>query len=272
MVESSPAINAIVPDQLTHYVQAVGMPLATDGACPLYLQDGFGVLVAYPPDPYDQAAVDEAVARAVKTRGLKNITVLSALRPSAAPAASVSSRDFYWRLALPARPPQKTRNMINRALRDIEISCQRGGEAWSDAHSALVNDFCARKPDLERGSIHIFSSLKKYLASSGDVLLFSASKPDGTLCACAIADFSSLAQAFYMFAFRSAEAPPGSADALLGKIAIEADKRGYESINLGLGIGPGVEFFKRKWGAIPGLPYFETSWRKPGFFASLFAK
>ena len=34
-------------------------------------------------------------------------------------------------------------------------------------------------------------------------------------------------------------------------------------LNLGLGINPGVAFFKRKWNARPWLPYVETSWEFP---------
>ena len=51
--------------------------------------------------------------------------------------------------------------------------------------------------------------------------------------------------------------------ALLNALLDEAAGRGHMLLNLGLGINPGVAFFKRKWNARPWLPYVETSWEFP---------
>ena len=45
-----------------------------------------------------------------------------------------------------------------------------------------------------------------------------------------------------------------------GGLLEEAHNRGQTLMNLGLGINDGVGFFKRKWGAVPFLPYVEVSW------------
>ena len=65
---------------------------------------------------------------------------------------------------------------------------------------------------------------------------------------------------FYLFAFRSPESPPGTADALLDALAAEGIRRGHTLLNLGLGINPGIVFFKRKWNATILRPHVETSW------------
>ena len=79
-----------------------------------------------------------------------------------------------------------------------------------------------------------------------------------------------------MFAFRRPDAPPGTADALLAALAAEAETRGHGLLNLGLGIHPGVAFFKKKWGASLFLPCVETGWSvraaKKGWLARLLGR
>ena len=76
----------------------------------------------------------------------------------------------------------------------------------------------------------------------------------------AVGDYSALSTAFYMFAFRQDDCPPGVSDALLRALADEAERRGQSTLNLGLGIDGGITFFKKKWGACLAMPHFETSW------------
>ena len=128
---------------------------------------------------------------------------------------------------------------------------------------------------LEDGSVYIFNKLGDYLAAAPEARLFSARDAAGRLLACAIGDYSSFSTAFYMFAFRSPSAPPGTADALLAALAAEGAERGHSLLNLGLGMGPGVSFFKKKWGARPSLPCVETSWsptpeKRRGWLARMF--
>ena len=75
-----------------------------------------------------------------------------------------------------------------------------------------------------------------------------------------VGDYSALRTAFYMFAFRQHDSPPGTSDALLDTLIHEAVKRGHSQLNLGLGISDGIGFFKKKWNARPAMPYVETSW------------
>ena len=260
--------QAITPDQLLPYVGAVsGLESRLCGGCALHHGGGQAVLVAYPAGkPDDMAAVDAALAEALALPGLERITVIAAGRPFAAPATAESTEDAYWSLPLPLVPPpgrrgQKVRNLVRRAGRDITIEQGGGAAAWTADHAALAEAFIARKGDaLDAGSVYIFRKLGDYLAAAPDARLFSARDHSGRLLACAIGDFSSFTTAFYMFAFRAPDAPPGTADALLAALAAEGAERGHALLNLGLGMGAGVSFFKKKWGATPFLPCVETSW------------
>lgn len=269
--------SAVTPDQLLPYVHAVsGLQSSICGDCVIHHGFGQGVLVGYPlHDPHDAEAMNRAVDLALAMPSIEKLTVLSALRPARAPTEASIHSDSYWLANLPLRPNAKTRNMLRRAAREINIEKQSGAAAWTSAHTKLVDDFCRRKKQrLDDGSLYIFGHLDKYLAQAPDSALFSALDPNGALVALAIGDYASLSTAFYMFAFRNANTSPGVADALLAALADEAVSRGHARLNFGLGIDAGIGFFKKKWGAEPTLPYIETSWQtrpKPrGLLARLF--
>lgn len=275
--------GALTPDQLIPYVSAVsGLDSCLCGGCPLHHGGGHAVLVAYPPGKQDDSgAVDAAVAEALALPGLERLTVIAAARPVAAPAHAESTEDAYWSLPLPltlpaGRPGQKLRNLLRRAAREISIGQTGGAGAWTPAHAALAEAFIERKgAEVDEGSSYIFRKLGDYLAKAPDARLFSARDAAGRLLACTIGDYSSFMTAFYMFAFRSPDAPPGTADALLAALAAEGAARGHSLLNLGLGMGAGVSFFKKKWGAKPFLPCVETSWspqpeKKRGWLGRIF--
>lgn len=261
--------RAVIPDQLLHYVGAVsGLESKMLGSCVLHHGGGEGVLVAFPiHDAHDEASARVAIEEAKNLRKLEHLTILAPFLPE---NVKLLQADTWWGLNLPiALKNAKTRNMLKRASREVEIST----EAWSDEGAKILEDFSGRKKSVDSGTRYIFEHLPLYLASSPDVQLFCARDRAGTLQAFAIGDFTSFSTAFYMFACRRATAPPGSADLLLHAIIEEATGRGHSILNLGLGIDPGVEFFKKKWGAVPLMAHYEFEpGQKTGFFARLFGR
>lgn len=270
---ASIAANAIVPDQIVSYVTAVsGLETDVINNCAFHHGGGYGILVAYPwHNPLDQDAAEAAVEAALARPGLENLTVISMDRPRCAPQDAVSTHDAWWLLDLPVAPAGKLANMLRRASSEAEIR----QDEWGAEHGLLVEDFCRRKA-LASDTAYLFGQLGRYVESCADAALFSARLANGALAAFAIADYSPLATAFYMFAFRAETAPPGSSDLLLQAIVAEAEKRGHTRLNLGLGINSGIGFFKRKWGAAAELPFVETSWKpaqkRKSFFGRLFGR
>ncbi len=268
------AAGALVPEQLTHYVRAVSgrTPFAA-GEYVAYRHGRHAVLAAYP--QYGEPGEPETEREAFVRNGLlapvpldaalgalrencDSVTVLAPFRPAEAPAHAASgSADAYWQISLPAADPgQKLRNMLRRADREVTVQ----SEAWHDEHAALVERYLASRP-LPPGTRSIFAALGAYAGGDGgNVALLAARRADASLAAFLIGDFTSLHTAFYMFAFRSPDAPPGASDLLVGHLLAEAEERGHSRVNLGLGINGGIAFFKKKWGAVPFLPYVETTW------------
>lgn len=277
---ASISANAVTPDQLLPYVRAVsGLESAPIGDCVLHYGGGHGVLVAYGlKNPLDLAAMNAAVRDALQFPQLEKLTVLGPARPDLAPVDAQGQRDTYWQITA-AQANAKLRNLLKRASRDLTVKADRGKKCWTEQHQALAWDFCARKQaELDQGTCYLFEKLGAYLADAPEAELFSAYNPKGELDAFAIGDYTSLSTAFYMFAARKAQATPGAADLLLLRLVNEAKARGHAQVNLGLGINGGIEFFKKKWGASPFLPYVETSWTltaKPNrktFWGRLFGK
>ena len=290
------AALALVPEQIPAYVRAVaGSELRFCKGFAVYLSNGSAVLAGYPvatganlplltqgtlpPDP----ALEGAIAEISRWPGLAHIHVLAPARPEAAPVQHheyTETRDSYLALDLPCFAagenysgvgPQKLRNMLRRASRD----CAVGVEPWGHEMQALVKD-CVASRAFEAGTRHIFGRLARY-ATTGGVKIFTArSRHDKSLQGFCLGDFTPLATAFYMFAFRKPDATPGTADLLLHALLEEASTQGYERVNLGLSMNRGVGFFKEKWGARPFLPLVESSWplskKQKSFWQNLVAK
>jgi MoaA/NifB/PqqE/SkfB family radical SAM enzyme len=252
---------AAVPEQVVAYVVAVaGSQPRMFADCVGYVSNGHLTLIGYPlHDPHDAMAMTAAVDEALGMAGLERITVIGPCRPPQAPAHACAVIDRYYALPLPVpEPKQKLRNLLKRATRELHIVHER---RLRDEHVALVQRYLDERR-LDAGTRHIFGQLGRYIETSdGSTVVSGCCPADGRLAVFAVGEFTPLATAFFMFCFRNPErAPPGSSDLMLSELLGEARRRGQTRMNLGLGVNAGIEFFKRKWGAEPFLPYVEVSW------------
>lgn len=274
---SAVTADALIPEHLVHYVTAVsGRGLRMCGGFPAYVHEADAVLAAYPgatgyhadsnhpeggpktpPAPTVAEAPDLNAALQELSGQYASVTVLSPLPPDTRHAGTPVSQDAYWQIPLPCPAPgQKLRNMLRRAGREV-VLCE---ESFGGEHQALVNGYLQSRP-LSPGTRHIFEALPAYAASHPQICVLCArsTAPGNSrkLVAFAVGDFASLSTAFYMFAFRHPDAPPGTADLLLSGLLQKAEASGHQRMNLGLGINAGISFFKQKWGAVPLIPYYE---------------
>ena len=109
----------------------------------------------------------------------------------------------------------------------------------------------------------IFQKLPSYLSSTSTAILFEARNREGDLVAFDIFDFWPRHYGLYMFNFSSrTRYVPGVSDLLLFEAVKHSLSQRKTYINLGLGINPGVTFFKKKWGGVPFLPYMFYSYSR----------
>ena len=109
---------------------------------------------------------------------------------------------------------------------------------------------------MDEATRFIFERIGDYLSSSVTTWVFDARNKRNELVAFDVAEFKPRSYSFYMFNFSSdTRYVPGVSDLLLSEVIQQAKTEGKKYINLGLGINPGVTFFKEKWGGVAFLPY-----------------
>lgn len=150
--------------------------------------------------------------------------------------------------------------MLRRAGRELLV-----GKAahFDQKHREMVEEFL-KTHSVDEATRFIFQRIDSYLSSSNTAYLFEARTGEGRLIAFDIAEFRPRDYAVYMFNFRSqAHYIPGASDLLLFAVMEQALAEGKTFINLGLGISPGIVFFKEKWGGVAFIPHCFCLYRPP---------
>jgi hypothetical protein len=142
--------------------------------------------------------------------------------------------------------------MLSRAGRELSVEKNKD---FDEEHRKIVDDFLKTHP-VDEATRFIFERIGEYLSSSTTAWAFDARNNRGELVAFDVAEFKPRDYTIYMFNFSSdALYVPGASDLLLSAVIKQAKTDRKKYINLGLGINPGVTFFKKKWGGTPFLPY-----------------
>jgi len=164
-------------------------------------------------------------------------------------ACETQPGDRYYRLKLPMESIQaEVAYMVRRAQRDLVVTRSKFGRE----HKKIVREFLKTR-QFTSEQVYLFQHLRHYLKQSSSAIMLDARK--GTeLVAFSVIDLGSADYAFYLFNFRAAKLNvPGASDLLFQEMVNIAQSSGKKSINLGLGINPGIRRFKEKWGGIPFL-------------------
>jgi hypothetical protein len=234
-----------------------------------YTHSGGMNIIAYPltPDSSRPGLIDHitSLAGKFKPRSIKTISPvqlnISGYKPG------ISEKDFYSCLELDRiNKNAKLRNMLKRASADVYVS--RTG-SFTKEHLLIFSDFIKIKEfDLEKAAF--FHRLPDYLAQSpGSLIIEARFIKDQRLAGFTVFESGLGDYGFYLFNISANESRkiPGINDLLLDGAINEIKALGKKFINMGLGVNPGIERFKAKWGAARFLPYhyqyFEPafSWR-----------
>lgn len=258
--------HAWVPEQLADYVTAISGKeafLVGDFVC--YRGQGVVVVIGYPlSQPCGKQDLVQVLEQIINDFGPQRLWLIAPEIPPWGGLKPTGVCDDYFRLDLEnLKLSPKVRNMIRRAGKDLEI---RESSGMSKEHETLLGEFLARK-QLSRESQELLRALPRYLSTVAGTVLLSAFDKEERLVSFCVGQMGAGDWGFYMFHVNSlSRRVPGSSDLLLENLirkVLEHDKR---FLNMGLGINPGVGFFKKKWGAFPFVPYREAnltrrSWR-----------
>jgi len=212
-------------------------------------------------EPFQEKRMAKALEDAVKRFKPEVVSLTAPTIPSSVEDRAPSPHDHYYRLDLSSISiSQKLRNMLKRAGRELSVGKK---EELNEEHRQIIEDFLKTHP-MDEGTRFIFHRIDHYLSSSKTAWIFDARTDRGELVAFDIAEFRPKDYALYMFNFGSdSHYVPGASDLLLSEVIQQAKTERKKNINLGLGINPGVTFFKEKWGGVVFLPYASCLYHPP---------
>jgi hypothetical protein len=247
--------RAYIPEHMTHYVTAISQaePFLFDDFL-VYTSHHRLIFVGYPLEQtFDAKRMGKNLEKAIKRFNPRNVSLTAPALPTSRRNFAHAPSDHYYRLDLSSiSVSQKLRNMLKRAGRELSVKKNIG---FDEEHKQMITGFLKTHP-VDEATGFIFNRIDEYLSSSPNVRVFDARNKEGELVAFDVAEFTPKDYAFYMFNFGSdVRYVPGASDLLLSEVIQEAKTAGKSFINLGLGINPGVTFFKKKWGGVAFLPY-----------------
>ena len=246
---------AYLPEHIPQYVVAIAQtePFLF-GDFLTYAKKDRLIFVGYPlKETFEEKRMRSALEEAIKRFKPESVSLIAPSIPPNINGCIHPPSDHYYRLDLSSLSiSQKLRNMLSRAGRELSVEKNKN---FDEEHSKMVEEFLKTHP-VDEATRFIFQRIDKYLSSSQNAWIFDAKTSRRELVAFDIAEFKPRDYAIYMFNFRSnALYVPGASDLLLSEVIQQAKTEGKKYVNLGLGINPGVSFFKKKWGGEIFLPY-----------------
>jgi len=229
-----------------------------------FVKDNWLIVVGYPLDrKFPQDRCEEIVKLNLEKFQPETLWFIGSQVPtSILESCTERESDQYYQLDLAGLSvSQKVRNMIHRAERQVKVEKRK---TLDEGHRKLVLEFLTVHP-VGQQTRFIFERIPDYISSSATAWVYDARNEKGELVAFDVAEMGPKHYAFYMFNFTSHyRVVPGASDLLLWEIILQAKREDKHYINLGLGINPGVTFFKEKWGGKPFLPYSFVSYAPAG--------
>jgi hypothetical protein len=246
---------AYLPEHIVPYVTTISQtePFLLEDFL-AYAKEDHLIFLGYPlKEPFEEKRMKKVLDQAIRRFKPKEIALTApSISSSIAGKAYPPSDHYYWLNLSNLLIPQKTRNMIKRAMLELSI---KGVRTLGADHQQLINEFLDFHP-LDEATRRIFQKIPFYVSSVPTARVFEVRNKKRELVAFDVAEFGSKYYAMYMFNFTSKDRQvPGASDLLLSEVIHQAITEQKHAINLGLGINPGVAFFKTKWGGTPFLPY-----------------
>lgn len=246
---------AYVPEHIPQYVNPISQAEPyLFGDFLVYAKKDHMIFVGYPlNEAFEEKRLGKALEDAVQCLQPASVSLIAPVIPSSIQHGPHPSIDHYYRLDLSTLSiSQKLRNMLRRAGSELAVV---KNAPFKQEHRRMVEAFL-KTHATDEATGFIFQKIDSYLCSSKTAAIFEARTGGGDLVAFDVAEFKPRDYAVYMFNFRSgSHYIPGASDLLLSSVIQQAIGEGKKYINLGLGINPGITFFKKKWGGVVFLPH-----------------
>jgi len=251
--------HARVPEHSPAFMNAMsgGNFFVRGDYCFLAAQDWLMAL-GYPlQHAYSPEAFEAALRTALDQSGARDCWCIAPELPPRLAPHEVDADDFF---ILPASSaiPARLRRPLERARTCLRVDMTT---RFSPQHRRLWSEFTARTP-LKPNVRELFARTEQIMGTP-DLMLLNAWDKEDRLAACLLLDFAPKPFVSYIIGAHSRSSyTPYASDLLIAALIDEARKHGKDYIHLGLGVNEGIRRFKRKWGAVPALPYRMAAWKE----------
>ena len=232
-----------------------------------YAKDNWLIFVGYPLDRSVSLNVCDTLLRALRDHLHPEYIwfIGTEVPPSLASSCTERESDQYYTLDIQSLEVKSDlKRVVQKALNGLMTERSR---SMAREHADLTQEFIKREKPYPRIR-ELFLSMPDYVRGSQTAVVLNARDKKGHLSAFYVVDLGAESFATYLVGCHSKKRYMAHAsDLLFFEMIRLAQESGKRSINLGLGVNPGIRRFKEKWGGVPFLNYefceHHTGYTKP---------
>jgi hypothetical protein len=248
--------RASIPEHVLPLMTAVsgGKPYWVDDHLVL-LGQGWATLIGYPLD--GDFSANRLVAAVDRLRTLESISMLNFIAPVVPEALQGECQSYeedeYLVLNLEAfHLTSKLRRAVRKGEAKVTIN---KAHSFEQDHQRLVDEL-ANRIELPPMVAGLYAAMPRYLHQSNSGWILEARDSSGRLAAFFVVDGAAPNFDIYLLGAHSrVHEVPYASDVLFKVMVDQALERSKESLQLGLGVNPGIRRFKEKWGGKAYFPY-----------------
>lgn len=220
-----------------------------------YVKDNWIIFVGYPLEgKFDPAHCGSLIERVREVYHPDYVWFIGPeIPPLIAKSCRARQRDQYYRLNLvDFKIKTSLQRQVKGAARKLMVEQTR---TYESEHQFLADELMHRQR-LPRMVEELYRSMPEFISQSVTARVLNARDSSKELTAFFVIETAAEGFDTYMLGcYSKKKYIPHASDLLFAEMIALARQRGKPSINLGLGVNPGIRRFKVKWGGIPYLKY-----------------
>jgi hypothetical protein len=248
--------QAYVPEHIIPLMVLISKaePYLTDDFV-YYAKDNWLILVGYPLDRSVPLTVCDTLLHTLRDRFHPEYIwfIGTEVPPSIASSCTERESDQYYSLDIRSLEIRSNlKRVVHKTMKDLATERSR---SMAGEHADLTKEFIKREKPSPRIR-ELFLTMPDYVKGSQSVVVLNARDKKGHLSAFYVVELGAESFATYVVGCHSKKRYMAHAsDLLFFEMIRLAQESGKMSINLGLGVNPGIRRFKEKWGGVPFLNY-----------------
>lgn len=248
--------QAYIPEHIPNLMVAIShaKPFLIEGYLG-YVKENWIIFVGYPLErKFDPAHCGCLIERVREVYHPDYVWFIGPeIPPLIAKSCRARQRDQYYRLDLAGFKIKSSLNrQVEGASRKLTVEQTR---SYESEHQCLVDELMQRQklpPMVEE----LYRSMPEFVSQCVTARVLNARDSSNELTAFFVIETAAEGFDTYMLGcYSKKKYVPHASDLLFAEMIALARQRGKPSINLGLGVNPGIRRFKVKWGGIPYLKY-----------------